>query len=108
VIPNENFIWWMRTAEGAKILGKGKIVNYTFEMEGTYSVYLTINSASKNSQGFMDVISFEKSIVIEVGQPKIRFVIKMNDQLADQIVKIPTKEALKNISIDASETVFSS
>jgi len=56
----------MRTAEGAKILGRGKIINYTFTTEGTYSVYLTINSASKNSQGFNDVISFEKNVVIEV------------------------------------------
>jgi len=35
-------------------------------------------------------------------------VIRINDQLADRIVKLPTKEALSNISIDASETVFAS
>lgn len=83
-------------------------MNYTFDMEGTYSVNLTINSVSRNNQGFNDVISFEKSVTIEVGQPQIHFMIKINDQLTDKEVKIPTKEALKSIRIDASETVFAS
>lgn len=77
-------------------------------MEGTYSVNLTINSVSKNSQGFNDVISFEKNVTIEVGQPQIHFMVKINDQLADKEIKIPTKEALQSIRIDASETVFAS
>lgn len=34
--------------------------------------------------------------------------IQVNDQIADRIVKIPTKEALQSIRIDASETVFAS
>ena len=109
LIPNENFIWWIRTEGNTqKILGTWKIINYTFDMEGTYSVNLTINSVSKNSQGFNDVISFEKNVTIEVGQPQIHFMVKINDQLADKEIKIPTKEALQSIRIDASETVFAS
>lgn len=46
--------------------------------------------------------------MVEVGQPKVQFVLKINDQLVDKIIKISTKEALKPIRIDASETRFSS
>lgn len=71
-------------------------------------VFLTINSASKNSRGFVDVISFEENVVVEVGQPKVQFAVRINDQLADKVVKISTKEAKKPIRIDASETRFAS
>ncbi len=51
LIPNENYIWWLRTGGNAsKIIGRGKIINYTFDSEGTYSVFLTVNSASKNTK----------------------------------------------------------
>lgn len=46
--------------------------------------------------------------MVEVGQPKVQFVIRVNDQVAGKIVKISTKEALKPIRIDASETRFAS
>lgn len=109
VIPNENYIWWLRTSGNtSKILGKGKIINYTFDTEGTYSVFLTVNSASKNSRGFTDTISFEKNVVVEVKQAEVHFAVKINDQLADGVMKLSTKEALKPIRIDASETRFAS
>jgi hypothetical protein len=71
-------------------------------------VFLTVNSASKNSRGFADVVNFEDNVVVEVGQPKVQFVLRINDQIADKVVKISTKEALKPIRIDASETRFAS
>jgi hypothetical protein len=46
--------------------------------------------------------------VVEVGQPKVNFALRINDQLADKVVKISTKEALKPLRIDASETRFAS
>lgn len=109
VVPNDNYTWWLRTEGGTKkILGKGNITNYTFNTSGTYMVFLTINSASKNSRGFNDVINFQDSVVVEVGQPRINFVVKVNDQRVDGVVKISTKEALKPLRIDASETRFAS
>ncbi len=41
-------------------------------------------------------------------QPEINFSLKINDQIVDKIVKISTKEALKPLRIDASETRFAS
>lgn len=82
VIPDTNFSWWLRTPDGAKILGRGKTINYEFKDEGTFTVYLTVNSASKNSRGFTDVISFEDQTILEVGQPKLKWIIFFNEQLA--------------------------
>ncbi len=47
-------------------------------------------------------------MTVEVTQPKIHFVVKINDQLAEDVVKISTKEAINPIRIDASETRFAS
>lgn len=66
LIPNTNYIWWMRVPEGSKIIGRGKTLNYTFQDEGTYTVNLTVNSASRNNKQLPDVINFEDSVTIEV------------------------------------------
>ena len=108
LIPDANYTWWVRTAEGPRVLGRGKTVNYVFEEEGTYTVYLTINSASRNSRNFVDVISFEDQVTVEVGQAKLKLVVFFNDQLATDNVKIPTRESTQKILIDATQTKFSS
>ncbi len=108
LIPDANYTWWVRTAEGPRVLGRGKTVNYVFEEEGTYTVYLTVNSASRNSRNFVDVISFEDQVTVEVGQAKLKLVVFFNDQLATDNVKIPTRESTQKILIDATQTKFSS
>jgi len=57
-------------------------------------VFLTINSDSKNSLGFTDVISFEDSVLIEANQEEAQFFIYFNDQLISlqDTVKIPVRE----------------
>ncbi len=108
LIPDTNYIWWVRVPEGSKIIGRGKTINYIFQDEGTYTVNLTVNSASKNSKGFRDVINFEDSVTIEVGQPKVKFVVYFNDQLATDNVKLSSRESEQKVIIDASHTKFSS
>ena len=108
LIPDTNYIWWVRVPEGSKIIGRGKTINYIFQDEGTYTVNLTVNSASKNSKGFRDVINFEDSVTIEVGQPKVKFVVFFNDQLATDNVKLSSRESEQKVIIDASHTKFSS
>ncbi len=109
LIGENNYIWWFRTPDGAQIIGRGKTINHTFGKEWTYTVYLTVNSESKNSRWFTDVISFEDQITIEVGQPKVHFLIYFNDQLAtNNTVKIPSLEANQKILVDATQTKFSS
>lgn len=107
-IPEGNFTWWLRTPEGPRVLGRGKTINYIFEEEGTFTVYLTVNSASKNNRGFVDVISFEDQVTVEVGQAKLKLAIFFNDQLATDTVKIPTRESTQKILIDATQTQFAS
>jgi REJ domain len=43
-----------------------------------------------------------------VGQPKVKFIVYFNGQLAEENVKIPSKESEQKISIDATHTKFSS
>ena len=49
-LPENNYIWWLRTPEGSKIPGRGKTINHTFNEEGTHAVNHTVNSASKNTK----------------------------------------------------------
>ena len=107
-IPETNFTWWLRTPNGPQVLGRGKTINYIFQDEGTYTVYLTVNSASKNSRGFTDVVSFEDQATVEVGQAKLKLLVYFNDQLATDSVKIPTRESVQKVLIDATQTKFAS
>jgi PKD repeat protein len=107
-IPETNFTWWLRTPNGPQVLGRGKTINYIFQDEGTFTVYLTVNSASKNSRGFVDVISFEDQATVEVGQAKLKLLVYFNDQLAADGVKIPTRESVQKVLIDATQTKFAS
>ncbi len=108
IIPETNFTWWLRTPNGPQVLGRGKTINYIFQDEGTYTVYLTVNSASKNSRGFVDVVSFEDQATVEVGQAKLKLLVYFNDQLATDSVKIPTRESVQKVLIDATQTKFAS
>jgi PKD repeat protein len=108
IIPEQNFTWWLRTPNGPQILGRGKTINHVFQDEGTYTVYLTVNSASKNSRWFTDVMSFEDQVSVEIGQPKLKLIVYFNDQLATDNVKIPTRESSQKILIDATQTKFAS
>lgn len=67
-----------------------------------------MNSASRNSRNFTDVISFEDQVTVEVGQAKLKLLVYFNDQLATDIVKIPTRESTQKIFIDATQTKFAS
>lgn len=66
-LPNGNYIWWIRTAGGAKsVIGTGPSIAYTFPEERTYTVFLNILSASRNSKGNTDVLPFAGSANINV------------------------------------------
>jgi len=108
IIPEQYFTWWLRTPNGPQILGRWKTINYIFQDEGTYTVNLTVNSASKNSRGFTDVVSFEDQATVDVGQAKLKLIVYFNDQLATNTVKIPSREAIQKILIDATQTKFAS
>lgn len=106
VIPETNYTWWLRKPDGPHVLWRGKTINYEFREEGTFTVYLTVNSASKNSRWFTDVISYEDDLIVEIWQPKLKYVIYFNEQLANDSIKIPTKESMQKVLIDATQTKF--
>lgn len=58
-IPESNYVWWIRGAGNTRqIIGKGVSVAYTFRTEGVFTVNLEIASASRNSNGKVDVMPF--------------------------------------------------
>jgi len=94
------------SSAGPQIIGRGKTINHIFDVQGNYTVFLTINSDSKNSLGKTDVVSFEDTILIEAKQEDAQFFIYFNDQLISlaDTVKIPVREAGAGVVIDASST----
>jgi len=54
------------------------------------------------------VVSFEDQATVDVGQAKLKLIVYFNDQLATNTVKIPSREAIQKILIDATQTKFAS
>lgn len=52
------------------------------------------------------MISFEDQTVLEIGQPKLKYLVYFNEQLAAESIKIPTKESSQKVLIDATQTKF--
>ncbi len=52
-------------------------------------------------------MSFEDQTILEVGQPKLKWIIFFNEQLASDSMKVPTRDALQKVLIDATQTKFS-
>lgn len=44
--------------------------------------------------------------MLEIGQPKLKYLVYFNEQLAAESIKIPTKESSQKVLIDATQTKF--
>lgn len=67
VIPNNNFIWWIKDSSGARrTLGTWPSINYTFKEEKSYLVNLDIISSSKNNHGRIDTLPFNWQVKVDV------------------------------------------
>lgn len=75
VIPSNNFVWWMKGADGSRnVIGRGPSVAYTFREERNYTVHLDVLSASRNSKGKTDVLPLQATVEVSV-LPKLGNVI---------------------------------
>ena len=71
VIPQNNYLWSIQTGDGQMdVIGVGQSIVYTFTDQNTYTVFLDINSPSRNKNGKTDVLPFHSSITVNV-LPKI-------------------------------------
>jgi PKD repeat protein len=110
VIPNENYVWWIRGANNVKqVIGKGPSIPYTFRNEAVYTVNLEISSSSRNNKGRADVIPFKGTQEVQV-LPRLAnillFVNGANASLTDT-VKITPSQGKNGIILDASSSTAS-
>ncbi|HMT26887.1 MAG TPA: PKD domain-containing protein, partial [Candidatus Absconditabacterales bacterium] len=103
-IPTNNFFRYYRDINGEqKVIGRGAIVNYTFEQEGNYIVHLTARSANTQLKGIFDG---EVNSSVNVGPQAAVIAVYVNGKKLreDFPIKIGTQEARKGVLIDGSPT----
>lgn len=66
LIPSAKYVWWIKTSEGKKVIQTGPSINYTFNEERNYTVFLDVSSASRNSNKKIDVLPLRTSVDIAV------------------------------------------
>lgn len=99
--PANNHIWWIRENGGTvRILGRGPSLTQDFTQEGTFTIFLDVVSASRNSRGYTDVLPFSQSIPIEV-KPKLGEVVLLING-----VNVSNLESLKVSPIVASQGII--
>lgn len=77
-IPKYNYVWWMDIWGSRKILWTWLSLNYTFEEEWKYTVFIDVKSNHKNSKWFTDVLSFRSKRIVEVKEKVASLIIKVN------------------------------
>lgn len=104
-IPSQNFYRYYKNTQGQDILiGRGSVVNYTFEQEGNYYVHLTARSANNTTQGILDGSA---TTVISVAPEIANLVVYANGKKLQQRnhVKIGTQDAQNGVVLDASASM---
>ena len=103
-IPTDNFFWYFKDTEWRDtIIGRGAVVNYTFEKEGNYIVHLTARSANNSTEWILDG---ETTIGVNVSPEAANLVVYANgQQLSEETpIKIGTQEAARGVNFDWSAT----
>ncbi len=104
-IPSNNFYWYYKNTDGVDILiGKGAVISYTFEKEGTYYVHLTTKSANKPTEGILDG---EATTIINVAPEIANLVVYANGKRLQEktYTKIGTTEAQNGVLFDGTATL---
>lgn len=105
-IPSYNYVWWVDDAGVRKVIGNKPSINYIFKEEGTFSVYLDVTSAHKNSNGYTDVLPFRSRADITVKEKIASVIIKVNwDRLREKDeLKYTPDEAGYGLIFDATSS----
>lgn len=110
VIPKDNYIWWVDNAWIKKIIWKGTSINYTFNDEWKFSIFLDVLSTHRNSLKYTDVLPFSSRADITVNQKIANLNIKINDKdLRNQdTIKFSPDEAGYWVIFDATSSTSTS
>jgi PKD repeat protein len=81
-IPTNNFYWYYRDTKGVdRVIGKGNVINYTFEEAGNYMVHLTVRSSNYFAKGILDG---ETTINVNVAPKAATIVVYANTKKLDK------------------------
>lgn len=103
--PTSNYIWWVRENGGRRReLGRGPTLTQIFPNEGTYTIFLDVVSASRNSKGKTDVLPLSTSVQVEVKPKVAEMVLLINGVNVSNknSIKISPSIASQGILFDAS------
>ena len=78
VIPNNNYVWWIDKWWQAILIWRGPSINYTFNEEWNFTVFLWAKSNHKNAWWYTDVLSFQSRTVVEVKEKIASLFININ------------------------------
>ncbi len=77
-LENYNYTWWINDWWKRKVLWNRSSINYTFNEEWNYSVFLDVTSNHKNSQWFTDVLPFSSRVTVSVKEKVASVIVKVN------------------------------
>jgi hypothetical protein len=103
-IPERNYYWYYKDSNGdERVIGRGPVVNYTFQTETTYIVHLTVRSSNAETQGVFDG---SESIAVTVDPKAANIVVYANGKKLDEndIIRLGSHEAEDGILIDGTAT----
>ena len=103
-IPNDNFFRYYRDIDGIdRTIGRGNVINYTFQEEGNYRLHLTVRSSNQVMQGILDG---SQILSVDVSPRSANIVAFANGQRlrTTQTLKLWLQEWQQGIVFDWSPT----
>ena len=86
-IPSNNFFRYYRDTRGVdRVMGRGNVINYTFEEAGNYTVHLTVRSSNFQAKGILDG---EMNLSVDVAPKAANIIVYANELQLDK--NSPTK-----------------
>lgn len=77
-LENYNYTWWINDWWKRRVIWNRPSINYVFNEEWNYSVFLDVTSNHKNSKWFNDVLPFSSRADIEVKEKIASLILKVN------------------------------
>jgi PKD repeat protein len=103
-LPDSNFYWYYRDIDWRQVqIGRGAVVNHTFQRPWNYIVHLTARSANNLTKGIFDG---ESSIAVNVWprSANVAVYVAWNLWNPDAILRLGTQEAQRGVLVDWSAT----
>ncbi len=106
-IKSGSYTWWVDNGGTQQIIGRGPSMNYTFQEEGNFTVFLDVTSSHKNSEGNTDVLPFRSRVQVVVEEKVASLIIKINGESVwdTQILKFTPDDASYGLIFDATSSL---